>query len=90
MLGYLDDLMIVPLGILVVVKLIPPNVMAESRMAASLTAEKPVSCTAPVVIALIWTGSIMLTGWLSLFGLASAPSFKTRIARPRLQCSADV
>src|SRR6188472_2135480 len=40
--GYLDDLIIVPLGILAVVKLIPPEVMAESRAAAALAAERPV------------------------------------------------
>jgi uncharacterized membrane protein YkvA (DUF1232 family) len=33
LLGYLDDVVIVPLGILAVVKLVPPNVMAESRAA---------------------------------------------------------
>jgi uncharacterized membrane protein YkvA (DUF1232 family) len=40
--GYLDYLVIVPLGILAVVKMIPPEVMAESRTAAALTAERPV------------------------------------------------
>jgi uncharacterized membrane protein YkvA (DUF1232 family) len=38
-LGYLDDVVIVPPGILAVVKLVPPNVMAESRAAAALAAE---------------------------------------------------
>src|SRR5678816_2616970 len=52
--GYLDDLVIVPLGILAVVKMIPPEVMAESRTAAALTAERPVSRTAAVVIVFIW------------------------------------
>jgi uncharacterized membrane protein YkvA (DUF1232 family) len=30
-LGYIDDLIIVPLGILIVLKLIPPEIMAEPR-----------------------------------------------------------
>ena len=30
-LGYLDDLIIVPLGILLVVRLVPPDIMAEHR-----------------------------------------------------------
>ena len=64
-LGYLDDVVIVPLGILAVVKLIPPHIMAEHRAAASLAAEKPVSRTAVFVIALIWAASIVLTVWLS-------------------------
>jgi len=63
--GYLDDLLIVPLGILAVVKLIPPDVMAESRAAAALAAEQPVSRTAAVVVALIWAASLALTGWLA-------------------------
>ena len=64
-LGYLDDVVIVPLGMLAVVKLIPPHIMAEHRAAASLAAEKPVSRTAVFVIALIWAASIVLTVWLS-------------------------
>ena len=37
-LGYLDDLVVVPLGILAVVKLVPPHIMAEHRAAAALAA----------------------------------------------------
>ena len=50
-LGYLDDVVIVPLGILAVVKLIPPGIMAEHRTAAAVIAERPTSLTAAVVIA---------------------------------------
>ena len=64
-LGYLDDAVIVPLGILAVVKLIPSDVMAESRAAAAVRAERPVSRTAAAVIALIWIASIALTLWLA-------------------------
>jgi uncharacterized membrane protein YkvA (DUF1232 family) len=63
-LGYLDDVVIVSLGIWAVVKLIPPEVMIENRAAAALAAERPVSRTAAVVIALIWAASIALTAWL--------------------------
>ena len=63
-LGYLDDVVIVPLGILAVVKLIPSNVMAEHKAAASLAAERPVSRTAAFIIAVIWGVSIALTAWL--------------------------
>src|SRR5918994_7375527 len=42
-LGYLDDVVIVPLGILVVVKLIPSQVMQDSRAAAALAAQRPIS-----------------------------------------------
>lgn len=62
-LGYLDDLVIVPLGILAVVKMIPPEVLAEHR-AAALAGERPVSRTAALVIVCIWAASIALTAWL--------------------------
>jgi len=63
-LGYLDDVIVVPLGILAVVKLVPPDIMAEHRAAASVAAEKPMSRAAALVVALIWSASIALTGWL--------------------------
>jgi uncharacterized membrane protein YkvA (DUF1232 family) len=69
-LGYLDDLVVVPLGILAFVKLVPPDIMAEHRAAAALAAERPVSRTAALVIALIWTASVALTGWLGYRYLA--------------------
>src|SRR3954454_10425671 len=48
--GYLDDALIVPLGILAVVKLVPPHIMAEHRAAAERAAESPVSRAAAVAI----------------------------------------
>ena len=36
-LGYLDDLIVVPLGIALVVRLIPPEVMEEYRVRATAT-----------------------------------------------------
>jgi uncharacterized membrane protein YkvA (DUF1232 family) len=64
LLGYLDDAILLPLGIWAVVKLIPPEVMAEHRAAASRAAERPVSRLAALVVALIWAASIALTAWL--------------------------
>lgn len=52
--GYLDDLVIVPLGILMVVRLIPPEVMEEHREAASKATERPVSSLAAGVVITIW------------------------------------
>ncbi|MDB5531218.1 MAG: hypothetical protein JWR51_4321 [Devosia sp.] len=53
-LGYLDDMLIVPLGILAVVKLIPAPLMAEHRAAATLIAAKPVSRIGLAVIIALW------------------------------------
>jgi uncharacterized membrane protein YkvA (DUF1232 family) len=62
--GYLDDVIIVPLGILAVVKLIPPEIMAEHRAAAALAQDRPVSRTAAVVIVGVWAVSAALALWL--------------------------
>lgn len=62
-LGYLDDIIIVPLGILAVVKLIPPKVMAEHRAAAALAQGRPSSRTAAGLIACVWAASAALTVW---------------------------
>jgi uncharacterized membrane protein YkvA (DUF1232 family) len=61
--GYLDDVLIVPLGILAVVKLVPPHVMAEHRAAADLAAERTGSRAAAVVIVLLWLASMAATAW---------------------------
>lgn len=55
-LGYLDDLVLVPLGVLLALKMIPPDVWAESRERAreAMAAGKPVSRWAAAVIVLIW------------------------------------
>ena len=53
-LGYLDDLILIPLGIVQTVALIPEPLMAEFRRQADLRLQRPVSRTAAGVIALIW------------------------------------
>jgi len=62
-LGYLDDLVIVPLGILLVVALIPAPLMTEFREQAATLAAKPRSTTAAVVIILVWIAAMILVGW---------------------------
>ena len=63
-LGYVDDVIIVPLGILIVVKLIPPEIMAEHRALAATAPDRPVSHTAAIVIVIVWAACIVLAGWL--------------------------
>ena len=62
--GYLDDLIIVPLGILLTVRLIPPELMNEHRFTASAATERPVSRAAGAVIALLWIASLVACAWL--------------------------
>ena len=51
--GYLDDLLIVPLGIALVVKMIPAPLMADFRAQAAQR-EKPTSYVGLAMIGLIW------------------------------------
>jgi uncharacterized membrane protein YkvA (DUF1232 family) len=53
-LGYLDDLVIVPLGIALVLKMIPPIVLSESRAQAAVAQGKPTNWTAAIIIVAIW------------------------------------
>ena len=69
-LGYLDDVVLVPLGIAAVVWMIPADAMAEHRDAATRAAERPISRTAAVVIVCVWAASIALTGWFAYRYLA--------------------
>ena len=62
--GYLDDIIIVPLGIYLVVKLIPPDVMADHRKRAEMEPTRPTSKVAAMFIICIWFVSIGYAGWL--------------------------
>ena len=64
-LGYLDDLILIPLGIALVLRMIPVTVMEDCRERArvELTGNRPVSRTAAGAIILIWILSAVLVGW---------------------------
>ena len=53
-LGYLDDLLIVPLGLLLVIRLIPPVVLAQAREKASTLLSRPRSLVAAAFMVGIW------------------------------------
>ncbi|OGO27541.1 MAG: hypothetical protein A2136_06910 [Chloroflexi bacterium RBG_16_54_11] len=57
-LGYLDDLVLIPLGAYLAVKMIPAEVMAESRIKASevMALGKPVNKVAAAIIGVVWVG----------------------------------
>ncbi|NQW79877.1 MAG: DUF1232 domain-containing protein [Polaromonas sp.] len=52
--GYLDDLIIVPLGIFFCIKMIPSDLMDEFRMKAAEIEGRPVSKYAAALILLLW------------------------------------
>ncbi len=64
--GYLDDLVLVPLGAYLAVRLIPQQVMSDCRLKAQevMAEGKPVNKTAAVVIVLVWIASIVAVGIL--------------------------
>jgi uncharacterized membrane protein YkvA (DUF1232 family) len=63
-LGYLDDAILLPLGILLVVRMIPADVMAEHRAAAAAAAERPTSIGGAIFIGAIWIALTVGAGWL--------------------------
>ncbi len=64
-LGYLDDLILIPLGVLAVRRMIPNLILAECRMKAQDLVEKPTNWVAAAVIVLIWlTMATAGTYWL--------------------------
>lgn len=62
-LGYLDDLLIVPLGILLAVRLVPAVLMAEFRTAATARADRPVSRAGLAVVVGLWMAAAAAAIW---------------------------
>ena len=62
--GYLDDVILVPLGIWLVIRLIPADVLAENRALADAASSRPVNNTAAVAIIAIWIAAAGVLGWL--------------------------
>jgi uncharacterized membrane protein YkvA (DUF1232 family) len=59
-LGYLDDLVIVPAGILLVVKLVPPELMREFRAsAASAEGERALGKRGAALVVLLWVAGLL-------------------------------
>jgi uncharacterized membrane protein YkvA (DUF1232 family) len=68
--GYLDDLVIVPLGILLAVKLVPPDLMMEFRTTtASADGERVLGKWGAVIIVSLW-----------IIGVLAAAIFVRRLA----------
>jgi uncharacterized membrane protein YkvA (DUF1232 family) len=64
-LGYLDDLVLVPLGLMLVLRLIPAHVLVEHHAAATATAERPVSRAGALAVIGVWIlAALLLANWL--------------------------
>ena len=66
--GLLDEMVVVPIGVLVAAKMIPPQVMEESREKAREVAEgeKPINRVAAVVVVAVWLLCAALTVFLAV------------------------
>jgi len=62
LIGYLDDLVLIPAGIAIAIKMIPSEIMQTSRERAELETQKPVSVVGGLVIGVIWLVILYLIG----------------------------
>jgi uncharacterized membrane protein YkvA (DUF1232 family) len=53
-LGYVDDLLIVPIGLLLVIRMLPPQVLEDSRNKATALLSRPRSYVAAVFVVAMW------------------------------------
>lgn len=80
--GYLDDLVLLPIGIALAIKLIPPAVLAECRAqaAAVMRNGRPVSRLAGLVVLAIWLGLAALAViWAQQAWLPEATAASRRV-----------
>ena len=63
--GYLDDLILVPLGIWLVVALVPGEIMVECRAKACEAASRPISKGGMAAIILLWISAALVLGWIA-------------------------
>lgn len=63
-LGYLDDVILVPLGIMLAVRLIPAPLMAEFRAIAEAGQNRPRSRIGAAIIVGLWIAGLAVVIWL--------------------------
>jgi uncharacterized membrane protein YkvA (DUF1232 family) len=67
-LGYLDDLLLLPLGIALAIKLVPVDVMADARLKATEGSGASIGKAGGLVIGLVWLVLLgLLAGWAARF-----------------------
>jgi uncharacterized membrane protein YkvA (DUF1232 family) len=61
-LGYLDDLILVPLGITMVLKLIPPEVIQDSRAQVDELPPSRAGTVVAVLVVVVWVAGAIVVG----------------------------
>lgn len=62
-LGYVDDLLIVPFGIALAIRMIPSPLMVEFRRLADSRTERPMSRAGMLAVIMIWVIAALLAIW---------------------------
>ena len=63
-LGILDDLVLVPLGVWAVIRILPKPLIEEFRVRASAMAEKPISKGGAIFVMFVWLACLAAAGIL--------------------------
>jgi uncharacterized membrane protein YkvA (DUF1232 family) len=63
-LGLLDDVVLIPLGIWLFVKMLPRDLFEEHRATAAAAAERPGSAWGAALVVMVWLGTALLVAWL--------------------------
>jgi uncharacterized membrane protein YkvA (DUF1232 family) len=74
--GLLDDLLLLPIGVSVVVRLIPQDVLADCRRAASEASDAPkaLGWLGAAAVAAVWMVFFSAIGWILLCALRNRPA----------------
>ena len=62
-LGYLDDLILVPAGVALVLRLLPRDVLTECRERANAAVDRPISRVGAAVMIAVW---VLVALWMVL------------------------
>lgn len=65
-LGALDDLIIVPLGLALALRMLPPAIMEECRARARLASDRPISRAAAATVIGVWLTAILVAAWFAV------------------------